>query len=247
VTADRELKPPVVLAIETATEACGAAVADGSGVRAASVVNRGLTHSSRLMRMVERLLSDLSVEPRGLDAVAVSVGPGSFTGIRIGMGTALGLATGAGPPLVAVPTLDALAWSVRSFEGVLCPFIDARRGEVYFALYDGRDEEPGRLSGYRVASCREMLDEAEDALRSRPGAKALLAGPVSLLRRECAQDVDPARFRVRPAGDLLPDPAAVAEVGVRLFAKGERSGPGEISPIYVRRSDAELSRKSRRA
>lgn len=237
------MNPPVVLGIETATSVCGAAIADLDGPRGEALIDAGLSHSSRLMKLIRRVTSDVSIEVESLDALAVSIGPGSFTGIRIGMGAALGLAAGAGVPLVGVPTLDALAWSQRPFDGIVCPFIDARRGEVYFCLYEASGTDIKRMGEYSVLPPAGMVSAVAEALGRVGGdRRVLLAGPDSLLNAAGVKLAGDERMLTVSAGRSLPGPAAVASMGVELYRKDKSVSPGSLRPIYVRRSDAELKR-----
>jgi tRNA threonylcarbamoyladenosine biosynthesis protein TsaB len=235
------VRPPVALAIETATEVCGAAVADLEGVRAEAAVRTGLSHSSRLVELVERVTDDAGVKLADLDVLGVSIGPGSFTGIRIGMGLAIGVAVGAGLPVVGVPTLDALAWSQLPFEGLVCPFIDARRGEAYFCTYEASGHELKRTRDYAVLPPADMMAEFALAAGAGGGGPLLLAGPASLLGNAGARWDPPEGAITASPERCYPAPGSVAALALRLHARGG----GDVKllkPIYVRRSDAELKR-----
>ncbi|MGH7386409.1 MAG: tRNA (adenosine(37)-N6)-threonylcarbamoyltransferase complex dimerization subunit type 1 TsaB, partial [Candidatus Rokuibacteriota bacterium] len=124
-----------LLALETATLAGGAALLDDGRLVGEIRLNIALTHSERLMAVVDRLLQDCGGDARSLDALAVSVGPGSFTGLRVGAATAKGLALALEIPVAPVPTLDALAATLPFADAPVCPLLDARKGEVYCCLY----------------------------------------------------------------------------------------------------------------
>src|SRR5262245_4578017 len=124
-----------VLAVETSTLAGGAALLDGGLVVGEYTLDVSLTHSERLMGAVDRLLSDAGWTVRDLEGLAVSVGPGSFTGLRIGLSTVKGLALALTIPIAAVPTLDALATLLPFAALPVCPVLDARKREVYASLY----------------------------------------------------------------------------------------------------------------
>jgi tRNA threonylcarbamoyladenosine biosynthesis protein TsaB len=235
------------LGIETATATCGTAVADSGGVISEAAIDSGLSHSSRLMELVGRVLRDASIDLAGLDAIAVSVGPGSFTGIRIGMGVAVGLAAGAGLPLAPVPTLDALARNQVPFEGLICPFVDARREEVYFSIYECEGRALKRIQNYSVRAPAGMAECLIDEMAgSGEGRDALLAGPRGLLDGTGIETAAPGRVLFAPPSKSAPGPGPVAEHGVELCLSAGSVEPGKISPIYVRRSDAELGQKKRR-
>jgi tRNA threonylcarbamoyladenosine biosynthesis protein TsaB len=214
-----------ILAIDTATEVLALAADDGSA-RASLALRRGLQHSPALLPLADRLLAELGFAAGDLELVVCSVGPGSFTGIRIGLATARGIAFAVGCPLVGVSTLDALALPWSCFAGDVWSVIDARKGRWYAAGYRG---------GLRVT---EHLDLAPSDLRARIGTGAgpiLLAGP------------DAPRFAADGAGSFprsvsatdLFDPAAVLRLGRDRFAS-EGARPDSLKPIYLRQSEAEI-------
>ena len=208
------------LAIDTATEVLALAADDGTA-RVSLALRRGLQHSPALLPLADRLLAELGFGAGELELVVCSVGPGSFTGIRIGLATAKGIAFATGCPLVGVSTLDALALPWACFAGDVWSVIDARKGRWYAAGYRG---------GRRVT---DYLDLAPDDLHARivagPGP-VLLAGP------------DAPRFAESVPGasatDLF-DPAAVLVAGTARFAS-EGADPQSLKPIYLRQSEAEI-------
>jgi tRNA threonylcarbamoyladenosine biosynthesis protein TsaB len=209
-----------VLAIDTATEVLALCVDDGAA-RASLALRRGLQHSPALLPLADRLLAEMGFGAGELELVVCSVGPGSFTGIRIGLATAKGIAFATGCPLVGVSTLDALALPWACFCGSVWSVIDARKGRWYAACY----REGRRLTEY--------LDLEPDALRARIAAgpaPALLAGPDAPRFAESVPGI--------PATDLF-DPAAVLRTGVDLFAS-EGADPNSLKPIYLRQSEAEI-------
>ena len=214
-----------ILAIDTATEVLALAADDGSA-RVSLALRRGLQHSPALLPLADRLLAELGFAAGDLELVVCSVGPGSFTGIRIGLATAKGIAFAAGCPLVGVSTLDALALPWAGFPGEVWSVIDARKGRWYAAGYRG---------GRRVT---DHLDLAPAELRTRIGTGAgpiLLAGP------------DAPRFAADGAGSFPPavsatdlfDPGAVLRLGRERFAS-EGARPDSLKPIYLRQSEAEF-------
>jgi len=134
-----------ILNIETATTVCSVALSDNEKLVAVREVNAGYTHAENITVFIDEVLKEAGLGPSDLDAVAVSRGPGSYTGLRIGVSAAKGLCYALDIPLIAVDTLAAMAQGMKSAKDVLlCPMIDARRMEVYCAVYDGsgREREP---------------------------------------------------------------------------------------------------------
>lgn len=213
------------LAIDTATEVL-ALCADDGAARASLCLRRGLQHSPALLPLADRLLAELGFGAGDLDLVVCSVGPGSFTGIRIGLATAKGIAFATGCPLVGVSTLDALALPWAGFPGGVWAVIDARKGRWYAAGYrHGR-----RITGY--------LDLAPDDLAARLAAgpaPVLLAGPDA---PRFAGGLAPSSAAAVSAVDLF-DPAAVLKVGLDRFA-ADGADPESLKPLYLRQSDAEI-------
>ncbi|MFQ5799800.1 MAG: tRNA (adenosine(37)-N6)-threonylcarbamoyltransferase complex dimerization subunit type 1 TsaB, partial [Bacteroidota bacterium] len=149
-----------VLGIETATGVCGVAVVEEEVLLAERWSSEQHIHSERIVRSVQVVLSESHLELREVDVIAVSIGPGSFTGLRIGLSAAKGLCYASGKPLVAVPTLDALAHRVVGLceEGkIVCTVLDAKRDEVYSAWYERRGPRMERKSDYQVLHREEFL------------------------------------------------------------------------------------------
>jgi tRNA threonylcarbamoyladenosine biosynthesis protein TsaB len=134
----------LILCIESSTSVCSVALADGNELVAASEVHIGFSHAELLTVLIEQLLQRAKIAPKNLSAIAISAGPGSYTGLRIGTSTAKGIALALGLPLVAVPTLQIMSAQVATFapaEALLLPMLDARRMEVYTAAYTADLEE----------------------------------------------------------------------------------------------------------
>jgi tRNA threonylcarbamoyladenosine biosynthesis protein TsaB len=196
--------------------------------------DRGFRHSELVMPGVDHLFGEAGLKPEDLDLVCASLGPGSFTGLRVGMATAKGICAGTGAPLVAVPTLDILARPFVLFDGVTVPVIDARKQRVFCALYR-RGE---RLADYADLTPEELFSSLDAVLES--GEPVIFTGPDSPLLASSAEGrEDRERFRFdgetgRSGGlDLL-------ALGLRLFR--ERGADCmDAGPLYLRKSEAEIS------
>jgi tRNA threonylcarbamoyladenosine biosynthesis protein TsaB len=155
----------MILAIETATDVCGVALIHREKVVGHRSVAEKNVHAEKLLPMVEEVLRDASLSVKNVDAVAVSIGPGSFTGLRIGLSTAKGLAIALRIPIVAVSTLDALAYELyRSDEKgtavIACPLIDAKRDEAFFCFYGVEAGGVSRRSAYDIAPVSSIVEAA---------------------------------------------------------------------------------------
>ncbi len=166
----------MILGIETATEVCSTALVHEGKVVMERSLNEKNIHSERLLMMIDDVLTKASCPVKNLQAIAVSIGPGSFTGLRIGLSTAKGLALSCNIPLLAVPTLDGIAESYRvtSEKGEkFCAMIDAKRNEVFYAFYSIQ-EDARRESGYSIAERDSIIQQAQsrDAIVKQPKVSA---------------------------------------------------------------------------
>lgn len=224
-----------ILAVETSTLAGGAAILDGERVLGEYTLNIKATHSERLMAAVDRLLQDCGWELADLEGVAVAIGPGSFTGLRIGVSTVKGLALALGIPIAAVPTLDALAATLPFAAHPVCPVLDAKKGEIYACLYHWADGGMVRDWEYLALAPEALCDRLTGPVIFVGDAVDTLGGVLS------ARLGDNARFA--PAGRRLPSPGSVGALGHALLLAGQRVDPAALTPLYLRPSEAELRRR----
>jgi tRNA threonylcarbamoyladenosine biosynthesis protein TsaB len=217
-----------LLAVETSTLAGGVALFDGDRLVGEYLLDVSVTHSERLMTAVDRVIVDARWDVRDLEALAVSVGPGSFTGLRIGLSTVKGLALALALPVAAVPTLDAMASTLPFASLPVCPVIDARKREVYASLY--------RWNGTSMAREWDYLALAPEELAAR------LEEPVILLG-DAAVSIHSPHARLAPPARRLPSPACVGQLGLAQLRSGEGRSPEDIVPLYLRPSEAELKRR----
>jgi tRNA threonylcarbamoyladenosine biosynthesis protein TsaB len=218
-----------VLAVETSSLAGGAALLDGDLLVGQSLLDVRATHSERLMLAVDRLLADAGWTVRDLEGLAVAVGPGSFTGLRIGISTVKGLALALAIPIAPVPTLDAMAATLPFAALPVCPVLDARKNEVYASLY--------RWDGVAMRRAWDYLALAPDDLARR------LVEPVILLG-DAAGAVRSPHARLAPPTHRAPSPATVGLLGSARLRAGDTVAPADLVPIYLRPSEAELKRRA---
>ena len=218
-----------VLALETSTLAGGVALVDGERLVAEYVLDVSVTHSERVMTAVDRVLADARWTPASLEGLAVSIGPGSFTGLRIGVSTVKGLAIALGLPIAAVPTLDAMAAAVPWSALPVCPLLRARRDEVYASLYRHDGEGIRREWDYLALSPEEL--------------SARLAEP-TLLVGDGSESIASPHARRLPPPSRVPSPACVAVLGRERLRLGDSVDAAELTPFYLRPSQAELRRRA---
>ncbi len=221
-----------VLGIETATRAGGVALLDDDRVVAEEFSDEDATHSKRLLPSIDRLLKKAEWRTEDIDLVAVSLGPGSFTGLRIGLSAAKGIAVAVGAQIIGVPTLEAFAFFLAKESGGLpiWPVIDARKEEVYAAPFD--------CDGRRLGPDENISPEA---LVEKIEGKVILAGD-GVVRYEQLFLKALGDNAVRPPGNpIAPRPNAVAELGIDMHRKGVGQSVESLAPIYVRAPDAVIN------
>jgi tRNA threonylcarbamoyladenosine biosynthesis protein TsaB len=218
-----------VLAVETSSLAGGVALLDDERLVAEYLLDVSVTHSERLMAAIDQALADARWGSRDLDALAVAIGPGSFTGLRIAVSTVKGLALALGVPIAAVPTLDAMAAALPWAALPVCPVLDARKGEVYAALYRWTDGTMRREWSY-VALAPEVL-------------AARLTEPVIVVG-DGASAVHSPHARPLPPPRRVPSPACVGILGLERLRRGDTVAAAALEPLYLRPSEAELKRRA---
>ncbi len=229
-----------ILSIETATLAGGVALMGEAGLIAEYRLHVEVRHSERLLLAIDRLLTDSGTAVADLDAIAVSIGPGSFTGLRVGLATAKGLAMGGRKPLVTVPTLEAIASLFPYSNALIAPMLDARRQEVYWALFDTQAGRPDRLHP-EAATSPEALLEAIGHL-DQP---VLFVGEGAEKYKALLLANRPEKTLFAPKALQFPSAASVAELGLARLQKGEVYPPEEVAPFYLRVSTAELNHRAK--
>ena len=223
----------LILAFETSAKAASVALMDGTKLLGESYQNTGLTHSQTLMVMAEDVLKQCGKSARDVEAVAVAEGPGSFTGVRIGVAAAKGYAWGKEIPCYGVSTLEAMAESLGIYEGYICPAMDARRSQVYNALFR---VEKGIIS--RVAEDRAIaLADLKEELLTLEGPIFLVGDGSTLTYNTLKDSVE--NLILPPEHRMHQRAVGVGLVAARMAAEGLAPSGGELTPNYLRLSQAE--------
>jgi tRNA threonylcarbamoyladenosine biosynthesis protein TsaB len=226
---------PLILALETATPLLSAAVLRGDELIEECRAAAGPA-AETLLPCVDRLLSSTGFDLREVDAFAVSIGPGSFTSLRVGAATAKGLAFGTDRPIAAVSTLRALAERAAASVVTVVPMLDARRGEVYAAAYaGGAQREPILAEG--VYTPEELCGKLNAPL-------LLLGDGIAVAGATLREQLGAVECLESPAGD--PSAACVGALGARILAQGGGRRAEDLVPRYVRRAEAEVKRTGER-
>ncbi len=221
----------LIFGIDTCSAAATSAIFDGEKILAQTVINHKKTHSQKIMPQIESLFSLSELNVSDIDYFASAVGPGSFTGVRIGVATVKGMAQALNKPCVSVSTLEALAYPLSSFSGIVCPILDARREQVYNAKFKSGE----RLCPDRALPLSELLEELK-------GEKVIFLGDgVFPYKDEILKAMPDAVFA--PATLQMNIAGSVCEVAYEKIRKGEILSAQELIPSYIRLSQAEQSAK----
>lgn len=235
----REERSLQILAFETSAKAASVALLRDGTLLAESYQNSGLTHSRTLMKMARELLTSCEVKPEELTAVACAAGPGSFTGVRIGVAAAKGLAWARELPCVGVSTLHAMAQQAREFQGVICCAMDARRAQVYNALFDCEDGILTRMTDDRAISVEDLAQE----LKMSKKPKIMVGDGADLCYNTFGKELPDCRCA--PEQLRMQRASGVALAARELLLTGERYSGAELTPTYLRLSQAERERAER--
>ena len=224
----------LILGIDSSAVSVGAELCDGGKVVASAFINNRITHSQTLMPLVENMISNAQLTLSDIDVFAVSAGPGSFTGLRIGISAVKGMAYALGKPCLAVSTLHAMACDHTLFDGIVCAAMDARRNQVYNALFEVKDGKVTRLTEDRAISTDDLRAELISLTGS---SRAVLCGDGAELCAASFGDMD---------GKLVLSPAPLRYqkgTGVCLAAADYPDIPAAaLMPTYLRLSQAERER-----
>ncbi|MDO4982782.1 MAG: tRNA (adenosine(37)-N6)-threonylcarbamoyltransferase complex dimerization subunit type 1 TsaB [Eubacteriales bacterium] len=225
----------LILAFESSAKAASVALVQDGKLLSQYFQCSALTHSRTLLPMAEDMLKNAELTIKDVDAFAVAHGPGSFTGIRIGVSTVKGLAWAEDKPCVGVSTLEAMAWHGVSHGGYICPVMDARRSQVYNALFEIVDGKPVRLTEDRPISLSELAEEVK-----KLNAPVFLVGDGTEITKKF---FDEASVPCTKAPDNLVWQSAW---GVAMAAQSSRFyGTEQLLPVYLRLSQAERERQER--
>lgn len=225
-----------LLAFETSAKAASVALFEDGKLLAEQYQNTGLTHSQTLLVMAEQLLDQCALKPQDIGAVAVANGPGSFTGVRIGAAAAKGFAWGAEIPIYGVSTLEAMAMGLGIYEGYVCPVMDARREQVYNALFYVNQGVVTRRTPDRAIALADLKKELKTLEKD-----VFLVGDGSILCYNMLHEDVP--------GLILPPEGRMHQravgVGLAALQQEQSDDPATMTPNYLRLSQAERERMER--
>lgn len=221
-----------ILALDTSTTSCSVAVVDRKRLLAETTIVREQTHSKHLMDMVHSVVDFSGVALSDLDGIAVTRGPGTFTGLRIGISSVKGLAVALDKPVVGVSSLEALALQCAAADGLVCPMIDARKREVYFSRYRFRD-------GVAVIEAGEDVLPPDEAIAGIDEPCLFVGSGTRFYRSVLVESLGEKALFARPCEQTI-RASTVAYLSLKRFINADTDDVGTLIPRYIRKSDAEL-------
>jgi tRNA threonylcarbamoyladenosine biosynthesis protein TsaB len=228
----------LILGIETATMQVGAAIGGHEGVLASVHSSRGRRHAETLTPSIEFLCKQARVELGDIGAVAVDLGPGLYTGLRVGVASAKAIASALRLPMIGVPSLDLLAFPVRFTSRLIVAAIDARRGELFYAFYRQVPGGVQRLSNHQVGTPDDL---ASELLAS--GEEVLLVGDGAVRYEETFDGLS--RVEIADSGLAYPSASSLVQLAHAQELREEYVNPWDLQPLYLRKADAEINWEQR--
>lgn len=230
----------IVLSIDSSSQVATCALLRDDCLISEYVINHKREHSVLIMNIVEMLLKDAGIDIDDVDGFVVSKGPGSFTGLRIGMATVKGLSFGSDKPYVSVSSLDALAYSLLTFDGIICPIMDALRDSVYTCLYKNENGNLKPLIDYSALD----LDDLVSLLKEK-GEKVIFTGDGIIKHKTYLQDNLPDAI-FAPNHLSLVRASSLGELGLKLLQEG-KCDDANSAPLYLKKPQAERELEQRMA
>jgi len=226
-----------ILAVDTASKTCSVAIVDEATVLAEYTVNHKDTHSRFVMDMIHTVLGGSRITVSDLDGFSVTVGPGSFTGLRIGLSTVKGLALATGKPVVGVNSLEVLAYQIggAGVTSLICPMLDARRSEVYAARYRLSDDTMACQSTPRVLRPEEAINNISEA--------CIFVGDGAVAYKDLIESSLPTLAAFVDGSGHFIRAATIGRIAVKRFLAHASDDLDALKPLYLRKSDAEKNLK----
>ena len=221
-----------ILAVEASGSVAGVAYVEDNVLKAEFTLNHKMTHSQTLMPLIGEIKEKLSLDLSDIDYIACSQGPGSFTGLRIGAATAKGIAMGIKRDIIPVSSLAGLAYNIFMTDALICPIIDARRNQVYTALYEWEGDRLVNVSPDKITMIDDALNEA--AIFERP--VIFVGDGIFVHRDKILANED---FVIAPASCNMPRAASIASLGRVIAEEGGNIEGSKFVPVYLRKSQAE--------
>lgn len=229
-----------LLAIDSSGLVASVAIVSEETVLAEYNVNYKKTHSQTLLPMLNEIVKMLGMDLSEVDGIAVSAGPGSFTGLRIGSATAKGLGLALDKPIISVPTLEGLAYNLLGTHSMICPMMDARRNQVYTGLYEFDQDKLITIDEQKAIAIEEMIDKV-----NKTGKSVIYLGDATSIYNSIIKDMTKVDYSFAPIHMNRQRAASIGALGFVYIKEGKIETAAEHSPIYLRVSQAERERAER--
>jgi len=230
-----------VLAVDTSSLVAAAAVMDDGKLLGEYIINHKKTHSQTLMPMIKGLIGALELKASDIDIFAASSGPGSFTGLRIGITTIKAMAYAAGKPVVSVPTLDALAYNIPMTDSLVCPIMDARNNQVYTAVYAWEKNSQVKITEYMGIPVQDLVQ-----LIKGKNQDVIFVGDAVEIHKEFLKSELGEKCEFAPGHLLLQKASSVAQLAFARVKEGLVESCFDMVPFYLRKSQAEREYEKKR-
>ncbi len=230
-----------ILGIESSSLVASVAIVTDQVLTAEYTVNFKKTHSQTLLPMLDEIVTMTGFELETIDAIAVSAGPGSFTGLRIGSATGKGLGLALDKPMISIPTVDAMAYNLYGCAAIVCPIMDARRDQVYTGIYENKDGFSIRKEG-----CAMDINELILELNQMGDTVIFLGDGVPVYKKQIEESMT-VPFSFAPAHVNRQRAASVAALGSLYYEEGKLVTAAEHAPDYLRKPQAEREREEQEA
>lgn len=233
-----------LIALDSSGLTASVAVMEDDILAAEYTIQYKKTHSQTLLPMLAEIRNMIELDLQEVDAVAVASGPGSFTGLRIGSATAKGLSFAMGKPIVAVPTVDGLAYNLYGTDKVVCPIMDARRSQVYTGIYEFLFQEDKCCLNIIKRQCAAAFDEIAQELNTL-GREVIFLGDGVPVFRERMKEIMKVRYTLAPAHMNRQRAASIGALGSLYYAQGRTVSGEAFVPEYLRLSQAEREKSGK--
>lgn len=223
-----------ILAVDTSASVASVAVIEDGTILGEYSINNKKTHSQKLLPMIDELLKNLELKVGDIDYFAASSGPGSFTGLRIGITTIKSLAYSVNKQVIAVPTLDALANNITSSDALICPIMDARNSQVYTALYSVENGITKNITEYMGIHITDLCD-----IINGKNKKVVFLGDGVAIHKNLLKEKLQVPCDFASAASVMQRSASVAEVAMKMLMENRQQSSFDMVPFYLRKSQAE--------
>lgn len=229
-----------ILALDSSSLVASVAITSEDDILAEYTINYKKTHSQTLLPMLDEIVRMVDLDISEVDAIAITSGPGSFTGLRIGSATAKGLGFALNKPIISVPTVDSLAYNLYGTDRVVCPIMDARRDQVYTGLYEFKEDKLVVISLQKAVGIEEIIDEI-----NAMGRDVIFLGDGVPIHRNRITERVTVGFTFAPLHKNRQRAGTVAALGLEYYKANLLETAEEHQPVYLRMSQAERERAER--